>query len=378
MPLRTPILGAPTSVTAFIGRADQGPVDSPVLVTSVTEFTATFGGLSAASAMSYAVSQFFVNGGTSALVVRTAAVLPGDADAKTGMYALDGTDFNLLCIPPEDTAGNAQTSVAVNDAALAYCASRRAFLIADPPPEWLASLDAGRLDDIAISNVASAAAVGSCGTYGAVFFPRFIAPDPLNDDALRAFPPSGAIAGAIAKTDARMGVWKAAAGITDGALSGTSGLEAALNDAANGVLASRGINCLRTFPRYGNVVWGARTLVGADDCPNDYKYIPVQRLASYIENSVISSCAWSAFEPNAPPLWSALETVISAFMAGLFARGAFVADSQSGAYSVTCDATTNPPEARETGRVNVTISFVPTTPAEFVLLNIQLLAQPSI
>ena len=67
-----PITGVATSITAFVGYADRGPVNDPTTVQSFAEFTRVFGGLSAQSTMSYAVQQFFLNGGSEALIVRVA------------------------------------------------------------------------------------------------------------------------------------------------------------------------------------------------------------------------------------------------------------------------------------------------------------------
>ena len=70
------ITGVATSITAFVGSALRGPLDaspeSPVRVQSFAGFERTFGGLSRAHPMSYAVDQFFRNGGGDALIVRVA------------------------------------------------------------------------------------------------------------------------------------------------------------------------------------------------------------------------------------------------------------------------------------------------------------------
>src|SRR5689334_12125612 len=83
------IAGVSTSVTAFVGFAAIGSLDTPVHIFSFAEFEQTFGGLAADAPMSYAVQQFFQNGGTDAYVVRVAAGaagLIGNLDAKTGIY----------------------------------------------------------------------------------------------------------------------------------------------------------------------------------------------------------------------------------------------------------------------------------------------------
>lgn len=103
------ITGVSTSITAFIGRSLLGPVDKAEIIHSFAEYEHRFGGLWKKSNMSYAVHQYFLNGGMTALIVRVynaehplkdTSVI-GDPDAKTGIYALDNVDqFNLLCIPP--------------------------------------------------------------------------------------------------------------------------------------------------------------------------------------------------------------------------------------------------------------------------------------
>src|ERR1044071_1389780 len=73
------ITGVPTSITAFVGRAWKGPVDDPIKINSYADYERTFGGLSRLSTMSYAVQQFFANGGSQAIVVRVATRDGGSA-----------------------------------------------------------------------------------------------------------------------------------------------------------------------------------------------------------------------------------------------------------------------------------------------------------
>jgi phage tail sheath protein FI len=60
----------PTGIAAFVGRTLKGPVNKPVPVTSFVEFQHAFGGLWQPSTLSYAVEQFFENGGQQAFIVR--------------------------------------------------------------------------------------------------------------------------------------------------------------------------------------------------------------------------------------------------------------------------------------------------------------------
>jgi phage tail sheath protein FI len=64
------ITGVATSITAFVGRAQRGPVDTPYIVNSYSDFDRIFGGLWQLSSMSFAVNDFFSNGGSQAVIVR--------------------------------------------------------------------------------------------------------------------------------------------------------------------------------------------------------------------------------------------------------------------------------------------------------------------
>jgi uncharacterized protein len=74
------ITGVATSITAFVGRALRGPVDDPLRIFSFADYERSFGGLWADSTMSFAVNQYFQNGGSDAIVVRVHnAALTGTA-----------------------------------------------------------------------------------------------------------------------------------------------------------------------------------------------------------------------------------------------------------------------------------------------------------
>src|SRR5262249_34387466 len=147
------------------------------------------------------------------------------------------------------------------------------------------------------------------------------------ENRLRSFAPCGLIAGVYARIDAQRGVWKAPAGI-EATLQGASGLAigdkvAVLTDDQNGELNPIAVNCLRSFPVMGTVVWGARTLNGADRLASQWKYIPVRRLALFIEESLYRGTQWVVFEPNDEPLWAQIRLNVGAFMQTLFRQGAF-------------------------------------------------------
>src|SRR3954467_10326210 len=79
------ITGVATSITAFIGRAAAGPTNDPQKLTSFADYERRFGGLDATCPMSYAVRDFYLNGGTIALIVRVV-----HDDASTATITLTG------------------------------------------------------------------------------------------------------------------------------------------------------------------------------------------------------------------------------------------------------------------------------------------------
>jgi len=510
------IVGVATSITAFIGRAAKGPVNDPITINNFGDFERAFGGLGLNYPMSYAVRDFFLNGGTTAIIVRlynqpaqggietalidangltleaaspgtwanglrarvdhdvpepanagdphplpwvdsfglsssdlfnltvrdtdsggeetflnlTVAESPrrvdrvlekesslvrlsgsppgslpsadsaisdpatdpvwtddtfsspvstdgedssplnqaayeGSQSGKTGLYALEDADlFNLLCIPPDTRGGDIPARVW--QTALAYCYRRRAMLIVDPPSGWNGAADArDNLDNLSLSGMAARNA--------ALYFPRVRQADPLLDGQLDTFVPCGIIAGVLARTDTTRGVWKAPAG-TDAALRGIQGLSVKMTNEENGMINPLGINSLRAFPIIGRVVWGSRTLRGADQLADEYKYIPVRRLALFIEESLYRGTQWVVFEPNDEPLWSQIRLNVGAFMRNLFRQGAFQGSSPRDAYFVKVDKETTTQNDINLGIVNIVVGFAPLKPAEFVVIKIQQIA----
>jgi hypothetical protein len=265
--------------------------------------------------------------------------------------------FNLVCVPGETDPATLATLQGA-------CQGRRAFLIVDADPlATVSSLNAGM----------PAALTGSSAINSAVFFPWVRAPDPLAQGALADFPPCGFVAGVFARTDAARGVWKAPAG-SDASLNGATGLAITMSDAENGQLNPLGINCLRTLPVYGNVVWGSRTLNGENDRGSEWKYVPVRRMALFLEESLYRGTQWVVFEPNDEPLWAQIRLNIGAFLQGLFRQGAFQGRTPKEAYFVKCDSETTTQADINLGIVNIFVGFAPLKPAEFVVIKIQQIA----
>ncbi len=290
----------------------------------------------------------------------------GYQDEKKGLYALEDADlFNLLCLPPYTVAEGVDTTVIA--AAASYCEERRALLIVDAPVGWTTKKKA--VDGIA----AEVDEVGTRSKNSALFFPRLSQPDPLKDNQYGTFAPCGAVAGVFARTDTQRGVWKAPAGL-DATLVGVPKLSVALTDDENGELNPLGINCLRTRPAAGRVIWGSRTLQGDDRLASEWKYVPVRRTALFLEESLYRGTQWVVFEPNDEPLWAQIRLNIGAFMHNLFRQGAFQGTTPQEAYFVKCDKETTTQNDINLGIVNIVVGFAPLKPAEFVIIKIQQMA----
>jgi len=299
----------------------------------------------------------------------------GKEASKQGLFALDKTDlFNLLCIPPYlDPPGidDPDVSPELISAAAGYCEKRRAMLLVDAPRSWRSVEDAE--GDPTANPPTGVAGVGTRSKNAAVFFPRLRQPNPLRNNFVEEFVPSGAVAGVFARTDTQRGVFKAPAGLEAG-LANVRQLSVSLTDPENGRLNPKGVNSLRAMPAVGPVVWGARTLQGDDRLASEWKYIPIRRLALYMEESLYRGTQWVVFEPNDEPLWAQIRLNVGAFMHNLFRQGAFQGASARDAYFVKCDGETTTQNDRNLGIVNILVGFAPLKPAEFVIIKIQQIA----
>lgn len=288
----------------------------------------------------------------------------GDELKHTGFYALDLVDiFNLMIIPRDNNLKDADYQVLWGDASV-YCANHRAFLLIDPPFDWESYQDV-----IDQTKGIRKMRKGVKKDYCANFYPRIKV---VTNGIKKSVQPSGAIAGLMARIDSSRGVWKAPAG-TEAAINGIIDLDIVLTDMENGKLNKEGVNCIRSFP-VGIINWGARTLDGADDFSSEWKYIPIRRLALFIEESLFRGTQWIVFEPNDEPLWAQIRLNIGSFMHDLFRQGAFQGKTPREAYFVKCDGDTTTQSDINRGIVNIIVGFAPLKPAEFVIIKIQQIA----
>ena len=273
--------------------------------------------------------------------------------------------FNILLTPGVSDS-------AINSAALAFAERKRAFVVLDPPQA--AAADAS---DPLLTPIETLIDAVPKSQNGAIYFPYLLSTNPVTGQTVEVAP-SGYVAGIFSREDLNRGVWKAPAGLETTVLN-TVGVvpRGRMTDPRHGVLNLLGINCLRTFPGTGTVVFGARTLVSTNPAFAQSKYVPVRRMTLFIEQTLLANLRWVVFEPNDEPLWISIRTSIENFMLSLFNQGALQGSKPSDAFQVKCDATTTTQDDINNGIVNIIVAFAPLKPAEFVIIKIaQLAGQP--
>jgi len=201
--------------------------------------------------------------------------------------------------------------------------------------------------------------------FAALYYPWIKVENPTgsNGNSEILIPPSGHVAGLWARTDETRGVWKAPANDT---LRGVLDVERSITQNEQGILNPIGINAIRPFGTRGIRVWGARTL--ASD--TDWQYINVRRLFNMIESTILEGTQWAVFEPNDVALWEGVKRTLNSYLRGLWQAGALFGQNPSEAFFVNCDATTNPPESIDAGKLVVEVGIAPVKPAEFVIFRI--------
>jgi phage tail sheath protein FI len=341
------IEGVATGTTGLIGRAPQGPQDQAVPVTSLVEYERVFGGAQPGHDLFVGVRLFFENGGRRAWAVR----LGGQSTAAIGrgLVALDAVDdLGLLCLPGLSSAG-------ALTAAAAYARSRGVFYVAEPAGTKAATVGA-----------AGAIRAADRG-HAAVWFPRFELRDPAQPAATIAFGSSAAVAGLFVRTDVDRGVWA----FPEGALADVLGLTAAVDPAGAALLRRDGVNAVRHVAGRGLRLWGARTTGAGRDSGEEWKYVPVRRLALYLEHSIDRGLEWVAFEPNDEPAWTRIRMLVETFLEETFRAYAFAGTTPEESFFVRCGTETTTQRDIENGVVNIEVGFAPLRPAEFVVFRIR-------
>jgi uncharacterized protein len=352
-----PIDALPTGIPGFVGfgrMIDGGPV-ALSRAEDLTKGVAP----DADSWLPDAVTGFFANGGVRCYVVGAAS---RDENGLTAAIDRLGplTDLDLVAVPDAFSLA-ADAAQRVQAAAIGHCSEHgNRFAILDAPR--VDTADASHPVAPTLRAWRSAITAAGQPADAALYYPWVKVASPGVAGG-RAVPPCGHVAGIFARSDARVGVFKAPA---NEELIGALDLEFQVDAAVQDSLNPEGINCLRAFPGRGLRVWGARTL-SADAA---WLYVNTRRLVLTLARWIDANMAWAAFEPNTPRLWIRIQRELNVYLGQLFQAGAFKGASAADAFFVKCDAETNPADAREQGLVTTQIGLAPAAPAEFVIVRI--------
>ena len=193
---------------------------------------------------------------------------------------------------------------------------------------------------------------------------------------LNVMPPSAAMAGVIARTDANVGVFKAPANtpIAD-VLSPCVAISHDEQADLNVPLDGKAINAIRTFMGRGVLVWGARTLDGNSQ---DWRYVNVRRTAVMLEQSIGIAAQSYVFAPNDAATWLSMRTMIENFLNNQWKAGALAGSKPQDAYEVSVGlGTTMTPVDILDGYMRITVKVAIVHPAEFIVITFQQKMQSS-
>lgn len=278
----------------------------------------------------------------------------GDQAARIGLYAFDGAEsLNLLLVP-------GVTSATVIHAGIAYAESRRDILFIAEAPVFVNPLEA--VDFRKGQGMFSHAAFNS--SYAALYYPWIEISDPLTSKK-KLVPPTGAVAGCIARSDDKAEVWYAPAGIDRGRVFNALSLAYKTSRGERDVLYPEGVNVIASFPDTGINIWGQRTLQSQ---PSATDRVNVRRLMMYVEEAISQSSRFVVFEPNNSQTWRALVRLITPFLQNIKSKGGFYD------FRVQCDEESNPPAVIDRNEMVCRVFVKPTKTAEFVELNFILTA----
>lgn len=188
--------------------------------------------------------------------------------------------------------------------------------------------------------------------------------------ALNTLPPCGAVMGVYAQVDSTRGVWKAPANVS---LNGVRQLVFELNNQQQetyniDVNSGKSINLIRSFPGKGFLIWGARTLAGND---NEWRYINVRRLCSWLGNAIRQGLQAQVFEPNDANTWIRAQAMIENFLTMLWRQGAFQGSKPEHAFFVHVGSgKTMTANDIAQGLMIVEFGLAVVRPAEFIILKI--------
>jgi hypothetical protein len=282
----------------------------------------------------------------------------GNPALSTGIFAFQNPevyDITLLVIP-----GNSSGSVIGQG--LQLCESRGdCMMIVDPPfglrPQQVVDWHNGML----LSDLSQA--INS--SYGALYWSWLEIFDQFNGGNIF-IPPSGFIAGVIARTSRVAEMWFAPAGLNRGRLLTALDVEYTPTQGERDLLYgfNNAVNPIVNFPQDGITVWGQRTLQRKDSALDR---VNVRMLLIYLKKILVQTLRFFLFEPNDRFLRRQVVNAINPFLSDVMARRGLTR------FKVVCDETNNTPIRIDRNELWVSVFLKPTRAAEFIVLNLVIL-----
>ncbi len=272
---------------------------------------------------------------------------------KTGLFAFDDEDLGTGQIAiPGITTDDAHAAL------IAHAENYHRLALLDPP------FGSDKDDVIDIRE--------NYGTWnGALYWPWVKYPAFDGSGMHKFYPPSGFAAGACAQVDRTIGVHKAPANISvPGAIDVErySNGQAQIDDNTREVLNSKDICVIAPLPNQGIKIYGARVMT--DD--RRVSFVHEIRLLNQLYYDGKLGYGWAVFQvvDGAGRLFRDLVATGKAHLRPFWRAGALFGKTEEEAFTVICDASNNPPEELEDGRVHVQWGVRISPTAEQIILNI--------
>lgn len=292
------------------------------------------------------------DGAAPGVVTRNELTDPALLPDREGMYALLVPN-ELMNVAIPDAAGN--VTMSTDQVTEAERNGQWFVILATPPGLSPQQAQSYRVNTLGVSS-----------SYAALYYPYITIADPVTDLPANV-PPGGHIAGIYARTDNTKSVGKAPAGVEDGKLNFSIGLERNLEFGEIDILYPKQINSIIDTAQTGRCVWGARTL---ENPPADFRFIHVRRLFNFLKASIFNSTHGFVFENVGAGLRKRIKLSVESFMLTLYGQGLFKGDSPQAAFTVICDESNNPQEVEDSGTVICDVYVAANVPGEFIVFRI--------
>ena len=174
--------------------------------------------------------------------------------------------------------------------------------------------------------------------------------DPINGKILYV-PPSGAIAGLLARTFRSTQPWFSTAGLNRGLLNGTTlGIREAYDDGQATLVTLANVAYIRKFIGRGIAFWEQNTLLNKSSA---LQYINIRVLCNIIKRACYNYLIYSLQEPNDDILRKSIQFALEQYL-DIVQAGRGISS-----YRVVIDASNNPPALSNSGVLAVAIIITP-------------------